>query len=273
FLDVIVGIAADVANRDARALRFSTHHLDQVTARFLGQRRQVQADHGARRRRVQAEIRCQDRFLDQRDQALVEGIDHQRTAFLDTDIGKLLELRIGAVIVDRNGIQQAGMGTTGAHFLERGFQRFKAFLHAPLGVLFNIVNHLAFPFVAVQADSTSVPSLSPSIRLSRAPFLFMLKTRSGMLWSRHRQMAVRSMTPSLRSRTSSNVRRSYLTAFGFLTGSSSNTPSTLVALSTTSALISIPRRQAAESVVKNGLPVPAEKITTSPFLRLRIALR
>ena len=48
-------------------------------------------------------------------------------------------------------------------------------------------------------------------------------------------------------------------------------PSTLVALRRTSAPISAARNDAAESVVKNGLPVPATKITTRPFSRWRIA--
>ena len=44
-------------------------------------------------------------------------------------------------------------------------------------------------------------------------------------------------------------------------------PSTLVALNTISAPISIALRAAAVSVVKQGLPVPAEKITIFPSQR------
>jgi hypothetical protein len=40
-----------------------------------------------------------------------------------------------------------------------------------------------------------------------------------------------------------------------------------------SAWISSARRAAAVSVVKNGLPVPAAKITIRPFSRWRIARR
>ena len=61
----------------------------------------------------------------------------------------------------------------------------------------------------------------------------------------------------------------YIIVVGSFAGSAVNTPSTLVAFNTTSASISIPRRQAAESVVKNGLPVPAERITTR-LLRNRL---
>ena len=52
---------------------------------------------------------------------------------------------------------------------------------------------------------------------------------------------------------------------GLCFGSSSNTPSTFVTLSTTSALISVHLSDAAVSVVKNGFPVPAAKMTTFPF--------
>ena len=55
-------------------------------------------------------------------------------------------------------------------------------------------------------------------------------------------------------------------------GSALYTPSTLVALSTTSAPISAPRSAAAVSVVKNGLPVPAAKTTTLPSSRYCSAL-
>ena len=52
------------------------------------------------------------------------------------------------------------------------------------------------------------------------------------------------------------------------------TPSTpFLAIRMASAWISSARRAAAVSVVKNGLPVPAAKITTRAFSRWRIARR
>ena len=50
-------------------------------------------------------------------------------------------------------------------------------------------------------------------------------------------------------------------------------PSTLVAFIITSHSLSMARRAAQLSVVKNGLPVPAEKITTEPAERSLRALR
>src|SRR3990167_2022199 len=50
-------------------------------------------------------------------------------------------------------------------------------------------------------------------------------------------------------------------------------PSTFVAFMIASAPISTARSAPAVSVVKNGLPVPAAKITTRPFSRCRMARR
>src|SRR3546814_16272216 len=86
------------------------------------------------------------------------------------------------------------MRTAGTDLGECMVQRFQGFLHALLRVLLDLVDH-SFD------SSIRVPSAPPSTMLSRAPGLFMLKTRSGMLWSRHSQMAVRSITPSLRYRS------------------------------------------------------------------------
>lgn len=60
-----------------------------------------------------------------------------------------------------------------------------------------------------------------------------------------------------------------MVAVGFFAGLAVNTLLTLVAFSTTLALILILRRQAAELVVKNGLLVLAERITTR-LLRNRL---
>ena len=50
-------------------------------------------------------------------------------------------------------------------------------------------------------------------------------------------------------------------------------PSTRVPFRITSASISMARNDAALSVVKNGFPVPAPKMTTRPFSRWRMARR
>ena len=71
---------------------------------------------------------------------------------------------------------------------------------------------------------------------------------------------------------SSNVKCSNFIASLFFSGSKLYIPSTLVPFKITSALISIARKTAAESVVKKGFPVPALKITTHFFSRCLTAL-
>ena len=66
-------------------------------------------------------------------------------------------------------------------------------------------------------------------------------------------------------KTSLKVSLLYFSASGFISGSSEYIPSTLVPFNITSASISIALREAAESVVKKGFPVPAPKITILPF--------
>src|SRR5699024_2726476 len=53
FLAVLIRIAADIAYRNAAIFGFLTHDLDQITAPIFGQRRQNNADHLARSRRVE----------------------------------------------------------------------------------------------------------------------------------------------------------------------------------------------------------------------------
>src|SRR5919202_1495954 len=121
---------------------------------------------------------------------------------------------------------------------------------------------------------TSVPTRSPDTIRSMLRSSSMLKTYSGMPLSMHRVSAVRSMTRRRRSSASMCVIESISCASGSSRGSAVSTPSTpFFAIRIASAWISLARRAAAVSVVKNGLPVPAAKITTRPFSRWRIARR
>ena len=88
------------------------------------------------------------------------------------------------------------------------------------------------------------------------------------------ESAVESITFSPRSSASRCVSCGMNSASGSFWGSAVNTPSTpFLAIRIASAWISSARSAAAVSVVKNGLPVPAAKITTRAFSRWRIARR
>ena len=79
-------------------------------------------------------------------------------------------------------------------------------------------------------------------------------------------IAVESMTPNSSFNTSIYDNSSNFLAEGSLTGSLEYTPSTFVALNNALASISAARSAAVVSVVKYGLPVPAAKIKTRPFI-------
>ena len=102
----------------------------------------------------------------------------------------------------------------------------------------------------------------------------MLKTWIGRALSMHSDSAVESITRRPCSMASMCVSSGRNFASGTTAGSASYTPSTpCLAIRIASAWISSARSAAAVSVVKNGLPVPAAKITTRPFSRCRIARR
>ena len=79
------------------------------------------------------------------------------------------------------------------------------------------------------------------------------------------------MTASWSSSTLVKVRVSYFLASGYLWGSLSYTPSTMVALNITSALTSTARRAVAVSVEKKGLPVPPPNTAIFPSSMARRA--
>ena len=78
FLDVVVRIPADIANRNLGLLALVVNHLGKLSAPFFGQRRQRHPDHGARACRVQSQVGSHDRLLDLADHGLVPGRDRQR---------------------------------------------------------------------------------------------------------------------------------------------------------------------------------------------------
>src|SRR5690606_17725485 len=133
-LDLLVGVAADVADRDLGVLAFAGHDLGQLTAALLGQGGQVEADGGAGGVRGQAQVRAQDGLLDRADHALVPGGDHQRAGIGHGDGGDLRERDLAAVRADADAVDQAGRGAPGADLDEVVAQGLDALGHAGLRV-------------------------------------------------------------------------------------------------------------------------------------------
>src|ERR671924_1292573 len=120
---------------------------------------------------------------------------------------------------------------------------------------------------------TSVPTRSPRTTRRMLPSAS-ANTWMGRLLSMQRESAVVSITFRPRSIASRCVISVRSFAFESTRGSPSRTPSTACfAIRIASAPISSARSAAAVSVVKNGLPVPAAKMTVRSFSRWRIARR
>src|SRR5690606_442595 len=140
-LDLLVGVAADVADGDLGVLALAGHDLGQLTAALLGQRRQVQADGGAGGVGGQAQVRAEDGLLDRADHALVPGLDDQGAGVGHGDGGHLRQRDLAAVRADPDRVDQAGGGAPGADLDEVVAQGLDALGHACLRVLLDFVDH------------------------------------------------------------------------------------------------------------------------------------
>src|SRR5690606_8248865 len=113
-LDLLVSVAADVADRDLGVLAFLVHHLGQLAASLLGQGGHVDADGGAGGVGGQAQVRGQDRLLDRPDHLLFPGGDGQRAGVADGNGSHLRQRHVGAVVVDLQVVDQGSRGAAGA---------------------------------------------------------------------------------------------------------------------------------------------------------------
>src|SRR3989344_2630797 len=195
-LELAVGIATDVAHGNPGILSHVTRLLGEALAGFLGQGRHGDQQQLTQVGRVEVQAGTADGLVDGAQHVALKGNHLQGTRILDGDVRHLLDRGIGTVIRNHHTFQDAWVRLAGTNTTKVVRQRLHGLLHALLSVFLDFVDH-CWP------SSIRGPSAPPCTIFSRAPGLFMLNTRNGILWSRHRQMAVRSITPSLRSSTSS----------------------------------------------------------------------
>src|SRR5690606_12064026 len=166
-------IAAHVAHGNLGVFGNATRLLGVALAGFLGQGRHRYTNGGTGTARIQPQIGSQDGLLDGCAEVLVVSDDLQGTRIFDSDRSDLIERHVAAPGRDLDAIENARMGTTGTNGSQVAAQRFQGLAHAFLSVFLDVVDHCA-------SSSIRVPSAPPTTTFSRAPGLFMLKTRSGM---------------------------------------------------------------------------------------------
>src|SRR5262249_48636189 len=146
-----------VAYRDLRILAFVRNVLGELAAALLGQRRHVQADHGAGRVRRQAEVGGEDRLLDRLHHVLLPRRDRQRARVGDGDVGDLADRHVGTVVTDLEVLDQRRAGAAGAQALQLVPEAVDALGHALLGVLLDLVEHGATPHDYARPRSIARP--------------------------------------------------------------------------------------------------------------------
>ena len=166
----------------------STDHLHELAPAFLVQLRERQPDDLAVVRRVQAEVRGLDCFLDRLDRALVVGVDDERARLGHGDPGDALQGGLGAVVVDFQLLDEDRRGAARADGAE-----------LPLGVL-DRTDHLLAGIGdrllddRVSRHLISVPICSPARAPRMFPGVIRSNTRTGSPLSLQNVIAVRSIT-------------------------------------------------------------------------------
>src|SRR6185437_3637111 len=243
-----------------------------ILAPLLGELGDRQPDELAVVRRRQAEVRLEDPPLDVLHDALVERRDREHARLGDPDRGQLVDRHLGAVRGHLHAVEQRRRGPARAHGGELVAGVLDSLVHPAGGILPHVIDHVATS--AGMPAAMIVPIRSPRTTRSMFDSSSRLKTYSGTRLSMQRDSAVVSMTFRPRSIASRWVSSGIRRASGFWRGSESSTPSTpFLPMRIACAPISSARSAAAVSVVKNGLPVPAAKMTTRFFSRWRIARR
>src|SRR5699024_1611162 len=143
-------------------------------------------------RRIQSEIGRHDRFFDLLHHALFPRLHRECTSILRGHVGSLIQRNLAAVVVDRNVVEKAGAGPTRPYLGEIVAHYIGGLVHALLCISIYFVDHCLLP---VGLLSTSVPTSSaPMTIFIKSPARLMSNTLSGMPLSRHRTMAVVSIT-------------------------------------------------------------------------------
>src|SRR4051812_46836355 len=269
-LQIVGGVPTEVADLDPGLLHPLVDVSDEVLPALLGQRRDVQPDDRTLDVGGETQVALLDRLLDRAEDGAIPGLDDDLVRLGDADPRELVERSLRAVVVDLHPFDEGGRSAARPDSLEVALHRVDRAAHLVIGVGDRLAAHRAPP-APPDPPEIRVPTSSPAATRVMLSGWFRSNTMIGRSFSIQSETAAASMTLSWSRRRSAYSSEAYRRALGLVIGSASYTPSTLVALSRTSAPISTARSAAAVSVVKYGLLVPATKIATRPFSRCRTA--
>src|SRR2546425_9621142 len=113
-LDPADRLGARVADRDAALLREFVHHLHQLAAALLGERRNGNANDGAVVRRREPEVRGEQGPLGRLEQGFVPGLDREQLRLGRRHVGALVERHLASVLLDAHETEQRPWRLPGA---------------------------------------------------------------------------------------------------------------------------------------------------------------
>src|SRR5436190_15731559 len=114
--------------------------LDKLLAALLGQRRNGYADEFTVVPRIEAEVGGADRLLDRSDLRHVPRRDGNQRRLRHVQVGKLVQRRRRAVVIDANVIQDAQRGAAGADGRHLMLEIGDRLLHPRLQAALNVLN-------------------------------------------------------------------------------------------------------------------------------------
>src|SRR5688572_8403542 len=202
-LQVLIGVAAQVAHRYFGLFALVTHDLGELLAALLGQRRHRHAQQVALRGRVEAEVALANGLLDLGAHALFPRLHADRARVEQRHVGDLADRHRRAVVVDMHLVEDAGVRTPGANLLQLVLQRLDRLRHLRLSGFLDFGDRGGHGYLSY--TWTKVPSSSPCTTRASAPGLMIENTLIGSFWSRHSANAVASITCRLRAIASSKL--------------------------------------------------------------------
>src|SRR3954447_695931 len=140
-VEIGLRLAPDVADRDTSLLRLVVRQLDVLAATLLGQLGHDAADLVAVAARVDPEVGVADRALDGLHRRLVERDDEDGARLGVLEGGELLQRGRGAVVLDRELVEQPRVGAAGADAREVLLEDLDGLVHLLLGLEHRLFDH------------------------------------------------------------------------------------------------------------------------------------
>src|SRR5665213_195136 len=140
-VECLFRVAANIAYRDPRVLRFGTRQLDVVAPTFFGELWDADPDHVAVIGWIHTEVGVADRFLDRAQCALVIRADDDHSGVGDREPGELVQRRDRPVVLDDDAREHSRVCAAGPDRREAVLRDAHSLFHLLFGLEEGVVDH------------------------------------------------------------------------------------------------------------------------------------